>query len=94
MAKLSFGGTNPALFHVIVRLPAGNHKVVRFPDLFAGAIPLKNTPRELIPGRGDGLVSAESAVLPCSRHYDFPANHVKSAYDKNVHEIILNFLQP
>ena len=94
MAKLSFGGTNPALFHVSVRLPAGNIKVVRFPDLIAGAIPLKNTPRELIPGRGDGLVSADSSVLPGSRHYDFSANHVKSAYDKNVHEIILNFLQP
>jgi len=93
MAKLSFGGTDPALFHVIVRLPAGHRRVVKFPDLLAGAVPLKNMPRELTFGLGDGLVSAESAKLPGSKHYDFPANHVKAAYDKDVHETILNFLQ-
>ena len=94
MAKLSFGGTNPALFHVIVRLPVGNHKVVRFPDLLAGAIPAGHAPRELTPGFGDGLVSAESAKLPGSKHYNFPANHVKAAYNKDIQQLILDFLHP
>jgi pimeloyl-ACP methyl ester carboxylesterase len=89
---LSFGGTSPALFQVIVRLPSGNHKVVRFPDLLAGVIPPAHLPRELIPGFGDALVSAESAKLSGSSHYDFPANHVKATYDNKIHGMILDFL--
>ena len=90
--KLSFGGTSPALFQVIVRLPSGNHKVVKFPDLLAGAIPSGHLPRELTPGLGDALVSAESAELSGSKHYNFPDNHVKAAYDNTIHSIILDFL--
>ncbi|MBW2484203.1 MAG: alpha/beta fold hydrolase [Deltaproteobacteria bacterium] len=93
IAKLSFGGTNPALFHVIVRLPSDNHKVIKFPDLLAGAIPPGHMPREMTPGLGDALVSADSAYLPGSRHYDVSANHVKAAYDSSIHEVILDFLK-
>ena len=92
MRKLSFGGTSPALFQVIVRLPSANHKVVKFPDLLAGAIPSAHVPRELTPGLGDALVTAESAKLSGAKHFNFPANHVKAAYDKNIHAKILNFL--
>jgi pimeloyl-ACP methyl ester carboxylesterase len=90
--KLSFGGTSPALFQIIIRLPSGNHKVVKFPDLLAGAIPSGHLPRELTPGLGDALVSAESAELSGSKHYNFPDNHVKAAYDNKIHSIILDFL--
>ena len=92
MRKLSFAGTSPALFQVIVRLPAGNHKVVMFPDMLAGIIPSGHLPRELTPGHGDALVSAASAKLSGSKYYDFPVNHVRAAYDKKVHSIILDFL--
>ncbi len=92
LKKLSFGGTNPALFHLILRLPAGNHKIIRFPDLLASAIPSEHLPRELTPGLGDALVSAESARLSGSIHHDFPDNHVRSAYDRKIHEIIVDFL--
>jgi hypothetical protein len=57
-----------------------------------GAIPSIHLPQELTPGLGDALVSAESAKLPGSTHYNFPDNHVKSAYDKQVQKIILEFL--
>jgi pimeloyl-ACP methyl ester carboxylesterase len=89
---LSFGGTSPALFQVIVRLPTGNRKVIKFPDLLTGIIPPGHLPRELTPGLGDALVAAESAKLPGSKHYDFPDNHVKAAYDHEIHAIILDFL--
>ena len=92
--KLSFGGTSPALFQVIVRLPASNHKVVKFPDLLAGAVPSAHLPKELTPGLGDALVAAESAKLSGSQHFNFPDNHVKAAYNNKIHEIILDFLQP
>ena len=93
LRKLSFGGTNPALFQLIVRLPAGNHKIIRFPDLLASAIPSEHLPRELTPGFGDALVSAESARLSGSIHHDFPDNHVRAAYDRKIHKIIVDFLK-
>lgn len=92
IAKLSFGGTSPALFQVIVRLPGGGQKVIRFPDLLAGIIPSDHLPRELTPGHGDALVAAESAKLSGGKHYNFPDNHVKAAYDDLIHTKILEFL--
>ena len=92
MRKLSFGGTSPALFQVVVRLPGGNHKVLRFPDLLSGVIPSGHLPLELTPGLGDALVSAESAKLSGGDHHNFPDNHVKAAYDTKIHGIILDFL--
>jgi hypothetical protein len=92
LRRLSFGGTSPALFQVTVRLPAGNHKVIRFPDLLAGVVPSGHIPTELTPGLGDALVSAESAKISGGKHYDFPANHVKAAYDNKIHGMILDFL--
>ena len=92
MRKLSFGGTSPALFQVVARLPGGNHKVLRFPDLLSGVIPSGHLPLELTPGLGDALVSAESAKLSGGDHHNFPDNHVKAAYDTKIHGIILDFL--
>ena len=92
MCKLTFGGTSPALFQVIVRLPSGEQKTVKFPDFLAGVIPSGHLPRELTPGLGDALVSAESAELSGSKHYNFPDNHVKAAYDNKIHGKILDFL--
>jgi len=89
---LSFGGTNPALFQLVLRLPAKNHKVIKFPDMLVGAIPSAHLPQELTPGLGDALVTAVSAKLPGSTHYNFPNNHVKSAYDNQVQKLILEFL--
>ena len=92
MKKLSFGGTSPALFQLSVRLPSDNYKIIGFPDMLAGAIPSVHLPNELTPGLGDALVTAKSAKLSGSKHYDFPDNHVKAAYDHNIHAIILDFL--
>jgi len=90
---LSIGGTSPALFQFMLQLPGENHKVVRFPDLIAGVVPASHLPGELTPGLGDALVSAESAKLWGGKHYNFPDNHVKAAYDPKIHAIILDFLK-
>ena len=92
LRKLSFGGTSPALFQLIVRLNTDNYKIIKFPDMLTGPIPSGHLPRELTRGLGDALVSAKSAKLPGSKHYDFPVNHVRAAYDHNIHAIILDFL--
>jgi pimeloyl-ACP methyl ester carboxylesterase len=93
LRKLSFGGTNPSLFQLVVRLPADKYKIIKFPDMLAGAVPSEHLPKELTPGFGDALVSAESAKLTGSRHYDFPDNHVRAAYDKKIHAVIVDFLK-
>lgn len=93
MSKLSIGGTNPALFYMYLRLPGDHHKVIKFPDLFAEAVPSGHLPKELLLGQGDGLVTAESANLDGSNHFNFSVNHVKAAYDKNIQALILDFLQ-
>ena len=92
LKKLSFGGTNPALFQIMVRLPGNNFKIIKFPDMLAGLVPSEHLPDELTPGLGDALVSAKSAKLSGSKHYNFPDNHVRAAYDHNIHKIILDFL--
>jgi pimeloyl-ACP methyl ester carboxylesterase len=92
LRKLSFGGTSPALFRIFARLPGKRLKVVKFPDMLMGAIPAGHLPQELTPGLGDGLVAAANANLAGSSHYNFPNNHVKSAYDSEVQKIILEFL--
>ena len=80
------------MFQVIIRLPAGNHKVVKFPDLLAGEIPSGYLPGKVTTGLGDARVSAESAKLSAGKHYNFTGNHVKASYDKKIHGIILDFL--
>ena len=90
---LSFGGTSPSLFQLVIRLPAGRQKIIKFPDMLCWAVPSAHLPIELTPGFGDALVSAKSARLSGSRHYDFPDNHVRSAYDHELHEIIADFLK-
>jgi pimeloyl-ACP methyl ester carboxylesterase len=90
--KLTFGGTNPALFRIMIGLPGNNSKVIKFPDMLSGLIPSDRLPNELTPGLGDALVTAASSKLPDSIHYDFPDNHVRAAYDQKVHKIILDFL--
>jgi len=93
LERLSFGGTSPSLFQLTIRLPAGKCKIIKFPDMLCRAVPSEHFPKELTPGFGDALVSAKSARLSGSRHYDFPNNHVRSAYDRKIHEIIVDFLK-
>jgi len=92
LRKLSFGGTSPALFQLIVRLPGDSYKTIRFPDMLASAIPSRHLPGELTPGVGDALVTATSSRLSGSIHHDFPDNHVRAAYDYRIHTIIRDFL--
>ena len=91
--QLSFGGNNPSLFQLVVRLPGNNLKILKFPDMLCRAVPSVHLPEELTPGLGDALVSARSSRLPGSRHYDFSANHVRAAYDPELQNLIVDFLK-
>ena len=92
LPTLSFGGTSPALFQLDVNLPGNFRKIIKFPDLLVGAVPGNRLPRELTPGLGDALVTAESATLPNGRHINLPDNHVKAAYNSRMHTLVRDFL--
>jgi pimeloyl-ACP methyl ester carboxylesterase len=90
---LSFGGTSPALFQVYYKFNQHTDFIaLKFPDLLVRAIPAEFLPQELTPGSGDALVSSKSSRLTGSKHYDLPVNHVKAAFDVNIHNTVLSFL--
>lgn len=93
LRMLSFGGTDPSLLKIYLRPKAAEPwKSFAFPDLLLRAIPSNRLPDELKTGLGDGVVSAQSAVLQGGKHYDLPQNHVRLVFDEAVQKRILNFL--
>ncbi len=82
---ISIGGTDPNLFRALA-LP--------LPQLLATVVPEKIFPEEMRDGRGDGLVSAASSVLPyADEHRDFPLNHASIIFDEKVRDIIIKTVQ-
>ncbi len=92
--KLSFGGTDPVLFKLYIRINSSDKwNVLPFPDLLLRAIPSKRLPQELKAGSGDSLVSAKSAILSDGQHYNFSLNHVGMSFDAKVQDTIVDFLK-
>jgi len=82
---LSIGGTYPTLFKI---------SGIRIPDTLCKVIPKGFCPPELKMGEGDGLVSAESSILPWSdEHYNYELNHASILFDKRVREKILHAIE-
>ncbi|MDA8168535.1 MAG: alpha/beta fold hydrolase [Nitrospiraceae bacterium] len=80
--SISAGGTDPHLFSVMG---------MDFPGVMGKILPAgKILPDEIRPGRGDGLVSARSAIYPhAEEHLDFPVNHVEVVLDKRVRQALV-----
>ena len=100
---LSSGGSNPTLFTVYRRViekvsdDEGERAVVRsrpvfsVPEIFERVIPARLFPKEMKQGKGDGLVSTESSVLPWSdEHYEFSVNHAEILFDERVKRTIVD----
>lgn len=78
---LSFGGTNPDLFRI---------KSLSLPEIAGLILPDSLIPKEMRAGYGDGLVSAASSVLPyADEHRDFPLNHLRLLFDREVRECLI-----
>jgi pimeloyl-ACP methyl ester carboxylesterase len=72
----SAGGTDPTLFRVFN---------FSFPDAFEKVMPQRFFPEEMKEGKGDGLVTAESARMPwASEHDDYACNHAGILFDEEV----------
>lgn len=80
----SIGGTNPTLF-TFRNLP--------FPDVLEKIVPENLYPEEMKKGRGDGLVSCESAKLPWGgEHHNFDRNHVEILFDERVRDTVVRII--
>ncbi|MCL5024301.1 MAG: alpha/beta fold hydrolase [Nitrospirae bacterium] len=94
---LSFGGNDPTLFSIYRKviervqregrelLIVKARKVFSFPDILEKIVPESLFPDEMKHGRGDGLVSVESARLPwADEHCDIGVNHAGILFDEGV----------
>lgn len=94
---MSFGGTEPRLF-TIYRWEKRNKKnypeqLLSIPDSLIKVFPSPLIPDEIIPGKGDMLVTAESSLLPwASSHYNLPANHISIIWHRKTISKISEFL--
>jgi pimeloyl-ACP methyl ester carboxylesterase len=79
---LSVGGTDPSLIRVPGLMP--------LPEGLESILSPKVLPEEMRRDRGDGLVSARSAVMPfADEHLDFPVNHLTVIFDPAVRNAVL-----
>jgi pimeloyl-ACP methyl ester carboxylesterase len=82
---LSIGGTNPDLFRAVS---------LSLPELIAKTIPQMMIPEEMREGKGDGLVSAASSVLPyADQHFNSHVNHGSILFDKETRRLIVRTVQ-
>jgi pimeloyl-ACP methyl ester carboxylesterase len=78
---ISIGGTDPALIKI------GKSSL---PSIMSGIMPEIMLPEEMREGKGDGLVSAESAVCPGGdEHRNYHAHHTGLIFNVDVREYIM-----
>lgn len=103
---ISIGGTDPTLFSLYrwqwdsvkedkhFRWFLRPEELFSVPEIFYKIIPDKLYPEEIKKGKGDGLVSAESSRIPwCNEHYNFPFNHAKILFDKDVRDLLVKKIE-
>ncbi len=82
---VSIGGTDPALVKI---------GKTSLPGILSGIMPEKLLPEEMQDGRGDGFVSAESAVYPGGdEHRNFHAHHAGLIFDREVREYLAGVIE-
>jgi pimeloyl-ACP methyl ester carboxylesterase len=103
---ISIGGTDPTLFSLYrwqwdsvkenrqFRWFLKPEELFSVPEIFQKVIPEKLYPEEIKKGKGDGLVSAESARIPWyNEHFDFDLNHAKILFDKDVRDLLVKKIE-
>jgi pimeloyl-ACP methyl ester carboxylesterase len=79
----SAGGTDPRLVKI-----AGS---IALPEALEKIIPEKFRPEEMTAGKGDGLVSLRSSVLPyADEHFSFPVNHAEMLVEPEARRAIVD----
>jgi len=81
----SIGGINPSLFTLCG---------LSFPDALQKIVPLIFYPAEMKNGSGDGLVTAESSVIPWGEeHHNFNRNHVEILFDECARNLLVRMIE-
>jgi pimeloyl-ACP methyl ester carboxylesterase len=99
------GGNDPSLFSLYItgvaevqnsgqlRRIAKAEEIFSVPEVFEKLLPKKLFPDEMKKGKGDGLVSLESSMLPWAhRHLAFTVNHAGILFDKEARAGIVDFV--
>ena len=86
---VSFGGTDPRLFTIYAWKKMGKkvfpRALLSIPDSLIKIFPSFLVVDEITPGKGDGLVSVKSSLLPwASKHYNFRVNHVSVMWSREA----------
>jgi len=93
---LSFGGTNPTLFTLYKwhKDCMKYRKVFSIPEILTGYLPERMVPDELKKGKGDSLVTADSAVAPDAvAHYNYSQNHAGLIFNRYLRKRIQQFVR-
>ena len=94
---ISFGGKKTGLL-TLYRWKRHDNRMypeplLLIPDSVIKFIPDSICPDELMPGKGDFMVTAESSVLPwAERHYDLNANHISITWNRKAIKVTLEVL--
>ena len=86
---VSFGGKKTKLLTLYRWKRQGNKMypkpVLTIPDSLIKILPASVCPGELISGKGDFMVTAESSLLPwAARHYNLTANHISITWNRKA----------
>lgn len=95
---VSLGGSQPRLFTLYAWKKEENRMHARpllnVPDSLIKVFPPLAKVEEIVPGKGDGLVTAKSAVIPwTSEHYVLKANHVSIIWQKKTIDVVMKTLK-
>lgn len=93
---LSFGGTKPTLFTLYKwhKDCMQYRKVFSIPEILTGYLPERMVPDELKKGKGDSLVTADSAVAPeALAHYNYYQNHAGLIFNRYLRKRIQQFVR-
>jgi len=101
----SAGGNDPSLFSLYItgaeevpnsgrsRRVAKAEEIFSVPEVFEKLLPERLFPEEMKKGRGDGLVSLESSMLPWAhKHFVFAINHAGILFDEDARVGIVDFV--
>lgn len=86
---LSFGGTEAKLL-TIYKLNKSDNRLypkplLDIPDSLLKHLPASIIPKEVIPGKGDFMVTAKSSVMPLAqKHLNLPENHMSISWNKKM----------
>lgn len=95
---LSFGGNKTKMLTLYRwRMREGrNHPepVMSLPDSIISLLPESIVPDELLSGRGDFMVTAESSVLPwAGQHYNLQENHISITWNSTLADRVIQLLE-